>query len=101
MHIRFEQICYKDISSILVCGPGKYYGQIAPTNVYCRAFYKKTRACVPCPDNKVKLVSGNSKSLCIDAAQACDGTITVVNSDRSECSKLRHFTGWCFFLFVL
>ena len=61
--------------------------EIAPTNVYCQAFYKKTRACVPCPENKAKIVSGNSQSLCIDAAEACDGTITVVNSERSGCGK--------------
>ena len=73
----------RKMTFLVVCGPGKYYGQIEPTNNYCRAFYGKTRACVQCPGNKVKSVSGNSQSLCV----GCDGTITVPNSDRSGCSK--------------
>ena len=63
----------RKITFLVVCGPGQYYGQIGPTNGYCRAFYGRTRACVQCPGNKVKSVSGNSQSLCVD----CDGTITV------------------------
>ena len=74
-----------NISCVPVCGPGQYYGQIGPTNVYCRVFYGKTQACVQCPGNKVKPVSGNSQSLCVD----CDGTTTVAKSDRTGCGKCR------------
>ena len=35
----------------------------------------------------MKVVPGNSQSLCVEAADACDGIITVVNSERSGCGE--------------
>ena len=63
----------------VVCSPGNYYGELDRGNAYC----DRIKACVPCPENKVKTVSGNSLSLCVN----CDGANTVPNSDRTGCGK--------------
>ena len=70
---------------IVVCGPGKYYGDTATTWSLCRILFNHPRrGCLPCPGNKVKAVTGNSLSLCLDA---CDMTTNVPNSDRSGCGE--------------
>ena len=64
-----------------------YYGRVEEISTQAPGAYchEGIRACLQCPGNKVKTVSGNSESLCVD--NDCDGTKTVLNSDRSGCGK--------------
>ena len=67
-----------------------YYGRVEVEEVvdgnthrsYCREGIRK---CVQCPENRMKTVSGNSESLCVD--NTCDGTKTVMNREQSGCGK--------------
>ena len=72
----------------VVCGPGMYYGNIQPTtNTHIGYWYQGINTCVQYPENTVMIVPGNDQSLCVDAADACDGTTTVPSSDRFGCGK--------------
>ena len=50
-------------------------------NNYCS---HEVDACVPCPDDKIKPVSGDSSSLCEDG---CGGTTNVPNAARTACGE--------------
>ena len=73
------------IKKIVVCGPGLYYGGRASTRPQSSYCPEGIENCVPCPGDKVKFVPGNRRHLCVDADDACDGTKTVLNNDRSGC----------------
>ena len=65
-----------------MCGPGKYYGKNKMyRNVACQEYYGQW-GCVQCPGNKVKSVSGNKQSLCVE----CNRT-SMPGSDQASCSK--------------
>ena len=68
-----------------MCGPGLYYGERAATRPHSSYCAEGIANCVPCPGDKVKIVPGTRRHLCVDAADACDGTKTVLNSDRTGC----------------
>ena len=59
-----------------------YKGKKTVSNVYCR---NEVDACLPCPGDKIKSVSGDLSSLCQDI---CDGTTNVPNNARSACGEL-------------
>ena len=41
-------------------------------------------ACLPCPGQKIKSVSGGDPALCLDI---CDGTTNVPNAERTACGE--------------
>ena len=70
---------------LIACGPGYYKGKIDPTNVYCRAFFGGNDVCLPCPGETIKLMTGDSSSLCnVD----CGGGSKVANTEHTACGKL-------------
>ena len=71
----------------LECGPGRYKGKVSTTSTYCYVspgVYERDE-CLPCPDGKIKSVSGDDQALC---QNVCDGTTNVPNADRTACGKL-------------
>ena len=44
----------------------------------------------PCPDSKIKSVSGDNSTLCQDV---CDGTTNVPNGARTACGECLYFNG--------
>ena len=50
-------------------------------NVFCS---HEVDACLLCPGNKIKSISGDWSSLCQDI---CDGTANVPNVARTACGK--------------
>ena len=78
-------ILNRSISRIVECSPGKYKGKVPSTNNQCQFINHGNDACVPCPGQTVKMVWGNSMSLCVDG---CDGITSITNSGHSACGKL-------------
>ena len=80
--IKARILCSLILSTVFTeCGPGTYKGKKTAPNNYCS---NEVDACLQCPGNEIKSVSGDSSSLCEDV---CDGTTNVPNAARTACGE--------------
>ena len=74
-------------SLLAECGPGLYKVTVTTSNNRCRyvsLYVFEKDECRPCPDCKIKSVSGDDEALCDDV---CDGTTNVPNVARTACGE--------------
>ena len=64
----------------LVCGPGKY--KVGIPDKECGVNGRKRDKCVLCSGNKIKTVTGDEASLCVECPPGLES-----NSDHTACGK--------------
>ena len=93
-HYYYHDVNYKSNSHILFCNlprdKDKFYNLIMCCHYnlisVCNAGYHKTHVCVLCPENKIKIQSGNASDCNVDSP--CNGINMVSNTEHTACGKL-------------